>query len=81
MAAGVDRWQDYRLDEAVDVNAMSTGGYNVGKITAGEYLRYTVVVKEDGETHTTTTYSSMQSSNAEKACSAQRGRVPLLDPT
>ncbi|CAN0473148.1 unnamed protein product, partial [Scytosiphon promiscuus] len=47
---------DFRLNESVDVNAMSGGGYNVGKITAGEYLRYTVNVTEDGEIHGATSH-------------------------
>lgn len=37
----------------MDINALEGGGYNVGKITAGEYLRYTVDVTADGEICTT----------------------------
>lgn len=37
------RRQSFR-DVAVDIHALETGGYNIGYITLGEYLRYTVVV-------------------------------------
>ncbi|CAN0491796.1 unnamed protein product [Scytosiphon promiscuus] len=40
--------QEFRPDEAVDINALAGGGYNVGNITAGEYLRYTVDVMANG---------------------------------
>ncbi|CAM9118842.1 unnamed protein product, partial [Laminaria digitata] len=34
----------FRPNEDVDINAMDDGGFNVGYITAGEFLRYTVDV-------------------------------------
>lgn len=34
----------FRPDEDVDINAMDDGGFNVGYITAGEFLRYTLDV-------------------------------------
>ncbi|CAN0489179.1 unnamed protein product, partial [Scytosiphon promiscuus] len=39
-----------RPSEDVDVERLGTG-YNVGTIDTGEYLRYTVDVKEDGTQH------------------------------
>lgn len=47
--------QAFRPDEDVDINAMG-GGYNVGYITAGEYLRYTVDVTQDGTRHDQNVY-------------------------
>lgn len=38
------------MDEAVDIKAYD-GGYKVGIIKDGEYLRYSVVVTEDGSTN------------------------------
>ncbi|CAN0588429.1 unnamed protein product, partial [Laminaria digitata] len=35
---------EFRPTEDVDINVMNDGGYNVGYVTAGEYLRYTVDV-------------------------------------
>ncbi|CAN0507494.1 unnamed protein product, partial [Scytosiphon promiscuus] len=35
---------EYRPNEDVDINELDNGGYNVGYIAAGEYLRYTVDV-------------------------------------
>lgn len=37
-------WQEFRPNEDVDINTMNDGGFNVGYVTAGEYLRYTVDV-------------------------------------
>ncbi|CAN0118322.1 unnamed protein product, partial [Laminaria digitata] len=31
----------------VDINALDNGGFNVGHVAVGEYLRYTVQVRED----------------------------------
>lgn len=38
------RRQSFR-DTAVDVLALDTGGYSLGYVTRGEYVRYTVDVK------------------------------------
>ncbi|CAM9811341.1 unnamed protein product, partial [Laminaria digitata] len=38
----------FRILEDVDINAMNDGGFNVGHVAVGEYLRYTVQVREDG---------------------------------
>lgn len=43
------RWQAFRPDEDVDINAMSGGGFNVGFIEVGESMRYTVDVKKKSE--------------------------------
>jgi parallel beta-helix repeat protein len=43
----------YRLDEAVDVEDMASGGYNVGYITNGEWVEYTVDVPQSGTYPTT----------------------------
>lgn len=43
------RLQALRLDEGVDVKAYF-GGYKVGTIKDGEYLRYSVDITEDGTT-------------------------------
>lgn len=45
------RWQAFRPDEAVDIQALDNGGYTVGYIAIGEYLRFSVDVTEDGEIH------------------------------
>lgn len=45
------RWQAFRPNEAVDIHALDKGGYNIGYITLGEYLRFSVNVTEDGEIH------------------------------
>lgn len=50
--------QEFRLDEAVDVHASAGGGYNVGNITSGEYLRYTVDVMANGTRYNTRTVCS-----------------------
>ena len=34
--------QVFRPNEDVDINEVPTGGYAVGDVAAGEYLRYTV---------------------------------------
>lgn len=47
----VTRWQAFRPNEDVDINDMGGGEYNVGYITAGEYLRYTVDVTKKSERH------------------------------
>ena len=36
------RWQEFRPDEDVDIAALPDGGFNVGYIEAGEYMRYTI---------------------------------------
>ncbi|CAM9850330.1 unnamed protein product, partial [Laminaria digitata] len=38
----------FRTDEDVDIQKVQGGGFSIGWITAGEYLRYTVDVEEDG---------------------------------
>ncbi|CAN0516453.1 unnamed protein product, partial [Laminaria digitata] len=40
--------QAFRTDEDVDIQKERDGGFSIGWITAGEYLRYTVDVEEDG---------------------------------
>lgn len=40
--------QAYRTDESVDIEALDGGGYKVGNITRGEFLRYSVDVTADG---------------------------------
>lgn len=38
----------YRLSEGVDIEKCSTGGYNVGWISTGEWLTYTVNIQKSG---------------------------------
>ena len=45
--------QAFRTDEDVDIQKDRDGGFNIGWIDAGEYLRYTVDVEEDGTKHDT----------------------------
>lgn len=40
--------RDYRPSEGVDIEAIPSGGFNVGWTAAGEWLAYTVSVKETG---------------------------------
>ena len=40
--------QVFRPNEDVDINVMSNGGYIVGYVAPGEYLRYTVQVTKKG---------------------------------
>ncbi|CAN0300263.1 unnamed protein product, partial [Laminaria digitata] len=40
--------KQFRPDEDVDIQKVNGGGFSIGWITAGEYLRYTVDVTEDG---------------------------------
>ncbi|CAN0492181.1 unnamed protein product, partial [Scytosiphon promiscuus] len=49
LAASGTVWQEFRPNEDVDINAMNDGGFNVGYVTAGEYLRYTVDVTNKSE--------------------------------
>lgn len=50
--AGPDtQWQAFRPHEDVDINAMDDGSFNVGYVSAGEYLRYTVDVTKKSERH------------------------------
>lgn len=44
------RRQDFRTDEAVDIEDLDAG-YIVGWMEIDEYLRYTVDVTEDGMRH------------------------------
>lgn len=43
--------QAFRPDEDVDINAMDDNNYNVGYITAGEFLRYTINATKKSEIH------------------------------
>ncbi|WP_165730793.1 carbohydrate-binding protein [Polaribacter sp. 20A6] len=40
---------EYRIEDNVDIEACSTGGYNIKNMETGEYLTYTVNVPADGE--------------------------------
>ncbi|CAN0581153.1 unnamed protein product, partial [Laminaria digitata] len=42
----------FRPDESVDIDPLGNG-YNIGHIRAGEFLRYSVDVTEDGTRHET----------------------------
>lgn len=53
----------YRLDEGVDIENCSEGGYNVGWINAGEWLEYTVNVAATGR-HAVDALVATQVSNA-----------------
>lgn len=44
----LNRGEQYRTDERVDIQTSTEGGYNIGWIQAGEYLTYTVYVPETG---------------------------------
>lgn len=43
------RGQAFRPNEDVDINKLDDGGYVVGYVAAGEYLRYTVEVMKKSE--------------------------------
>ena len=38
-----------RMDESVDIESSSTGGYNLGWMESGEWLEYSVNIQQDGE--------------------------------
>ena len=48
----------YRFDEGVDVGAIPTGGFSVGYVVGGEWIKYTVEVEETGKYDLTIKYSS-----------------------
>ncbi|MDD5688227.1 MAG: discoidin domain-containing protein [Elusimicrobia bacterium] len=43
-----NRGGQYRTDEGVDIENCSEGGYNVGYVLAGEWLKYTINIKTAG---------------------------------
>lgn len=65
----------YRLDEAVDVEIRTAGGYSVGWIASGEWLEYTVNVAIAGS------YSLSFSSSATTATGSIRVRMDDIDLT
>ena len=50
----------YRRDENVDIERRSGGGFNVGFITNGEWLTYTVYVPETGNYDMTVNYAAFE---------------------
>ncbi len=52
---------EYRNDENVDIQVRTGGGYNVGWITSGEWLTYTVYVPETGTYDISVNYAATNS--------------------
>lgn len=51
----------YRLSEGVDVGTIPSGGYSIGYVASGEWIKYTVNVEETGKYDLVIKYSSGRS--------------------
>lgn len=71
-AACDTRWQGFRPNVDVDILGFDSSSYRVGWITAGEYLRYTVDVTENGRGSKTTDLRFSAIIDHEKCCNIER---------